>query len=426
MTAHVIPERSSRRRAATRSPVDGVRGLAILLVVLSHAWKVWPAEQRGTLGSLEALFSSGSVAVSIFFVLTGFLVTCTLVRRLDEVGPVGPLAWFTGRVLRITIQVWLLLGAVYLASRVDPTDVTPPGVTRASLLSAASYTWNTYVRENALSARSDIGALYFLCVDIQVLSALLLAILVLARARRVLTLGVVVLLVGSSVWRALAYAQDGWFAATLTTTTRMDSILWGVAAALLVDRLVALRRDGDALLGAATLVIVGCVVSTAFWGLDAYFTVVGPVIGAATALLVLADTAPRPRAGLADGVWAWPPLVVLGRASLTVFLWHIPVFEAVARHTPACALLTGRWWPSPSSPWSWWPSSASSPARSRGGWVDSRNTARGGRSAQKPPSRPWSPSAPEGARCEPDLRRRRTCHPAAARTTRPPRCRRPG
>ncbi|WP_377642800.1 acyltransferase family protein [Oryzobacter terrae] len=314
--------------------LDGVRGLAILLVVLSHSWKVWPAEERGTLGSLEALFSSGSVAVSIFFVITGFLVTRTLVRRLDEVGPVGPLAWFTGRVLRITVQVWVLLGAVYLASRVDGTDVTPPAVTRESLLSAAGYTWNTYVRENALSARSDIGALYFLCIDIQVLSALLLAILVLARARTVLTLGVLVLLVGSSVWRALAYEQDGWFSATLTTTTRMDSILWGVAAALLVDRLTALRRHGDGLLGAATLVIGGCVVSTAFWGLEAYFTVVGPVIGAATALLVIADTAPRPRAGYADRLWDWPPLVVLGRASLTVFLWHIPVFEAVARHTP--------------------------------------------------------------------------------------------
>ncbi|WP_392541979.1 acyltransferase family protein [Oryzobacter telluris] len=330
----VAPARRRARRPERSAVLDGVRGLAILLVVLSHSWKVWPEDRRGDLGSFAALFASGSVAVSIFFVITGFLVTRTFTARLDAVGPVGPLAWFTGRLLRISVQVWVLLAAVLLASRFDPTDVTPAAVTRESLVSAATYTWNTYVRDNALSARSDIGALYFLCIDVQVLSALLLAVLVLARARRVLTIGVLVLLVGSSVWRALSYQQDGWFHATLTTTTRMDAILWGVAAALLADRLVALRRDGDGLLGAATLVVLGCVASTAFWGLEAYFTVVGPVVGAGTALVVLADTTGRPRAGYADRLWSWRPFVVLGRASLTVFLWHIPIFEAVARHTP--------------------------------------------------------------------------------------------
>lgn len=328
--------RASRRvlGAGRSSVLDGVRGLAIALVVLSHAGKVWPEAQRGPLGSFEALFASGSVAVSIFFVLTGFLVTRTFLQRLDTVGPVGPLAWFTGRVLRISIQVWILLAAVFVASRVDPTDVTPPAVTENSLVAAATYTWNAYVRDNALAARSDIGALYFLCIDVQVLSALLVAVLVLARARRVLTLGVLVLLVGSSVWRGLVYQQEGWFAATLTTTTRMDALLWGIAAALLLDRVVTARRDGDGLLGAATLVVLGCVGSTAFWGLDAYFTVVGPIVGLGAALLVVADATPRPRRSYADRLWAWRPFVVLGRASLTVFLWHIPVFEAVMRHTP--------------------------------------------------------------------------------------------
>lgn len=319
-----------RRSAA----LDGVRGLAILLVVLSHSWKVWPAESRGHLGSLEALFNSGSVAVSMFFVVTGFLVTQSFMTTYDAIGPVGPLAWFVRRLIRLTLQLWFLLVAIALMARWDPTDTATAEVTQESLISAATYTWNTYVRDNALEARSDIGALYFLSIDVQFLCAFLLAFVVLGKLRRVLTIGVVVLLVASSVWRALSYAEYGWFHATLTTIDRMDSILWGVAAALLAHRLGAICSRPQTYLGAGTLVLLGCILSTAFFGLEAYFTVVGPAVGLATAIIVLADAAPPTAPGYAMRLWTWAPLVILGRVSLTLFLWHIPVFEAVNRHTP--------------------------------------------------------------------------------------------
>lgn len=328
----------ARDTAATRrthsTVLDGVRGLAILLVVLSHSWKVWPEEARGHLGPLEALFNSGSVAVSMFFVITGFFVTRAFVSTHDAIGPVGPLAWFIRRLIRLTIQLWVLLAAVWLMARVDPTDTASEAVTRESLISAGTYTWNTYVGDNALEARSDIGALYFLSIDVQFLCAFLLVFVLLARVRRALTVGVLVLLVGSSVWRALDYAAYGWFHATLSTIDRMDSILWGVAAAMLAGRLTAVRDRPTAFLGAGTLLVLGCVGSTAFFGLEAYFTVVGPVIGFATALVVLADRTPRSDHGYSERLWTWLPLVALGRVSLTLFLWHIPVFEAVARHTP--------------------------------------------------------------------------------------------
>ena len=127
-----------------------------------------------------------------------------------------------------------------------------------------------------------------------------------------LTAGVLVLLVGSSVWRALDYSEYGWFHATLSTIDRMDSILWGVAVALLARRLTMVRDRPTAFLGAGTLLVLGCVVSTAFFGLEAYFTVVGPVIGFATAMVVLADRTPRSDHGYAERLWTWVPLVALG------------------------------------------------------------------------------------------------------------------
>jgi peptidoglycan/LPS O-acetylase OafA/YrhL len=58
--------------------LDGVRGVAILLVLLCHAggffeWK-----------PLSASFGYGSVGVDLFFVLSGFLITGILIEARDD------------------------------------------------------------------------------------------------------------------------------------------------------------------------------------------------------------------------------------------------------------------------------------------------------------------------------------------------------
>lgn len=67
--------------------LDGVRGLAVLLVVTGHA--------LATTGFLAA---SGAVGVTVFFVLSGYLITGLLLRRSDQ----GRLSWrrFYGRRVR--------------------------------------------------------------------------------------------------------------------------------------------------------------------------------------------------------------------------------------------------------------------------------------------------------------------------------------
>lgn len=53
-----------------RSDIDGLRALAVLLVVLFHAKFEW--------------FSAGFIGVDVFFVISGFLITYTIVKEIQE------------------------------------------------------------------------------------------------------------------------------------------------------------------------------------------------------------------------------------------------------------------------------------------------------------------------------------------------------
>lgn len=327
---------STLHRVVHRSlPVDGLRGAAIALVVLFHATVVWPTAERPPLGSLGALFQGGNIAVSTFYVISGYLVTERMLAAATRSRVWGPLVYLEQRTARIALQVWVLLAAVLLAWRLDPTDTTSSDTTVRSVIAAATFTFNTYVRDHALAARADIGPLYFLSIDVQFFVVAAVVIVALARCRRLLVGIAVVALVATFWWRWQLYLDEGWFRAALTTTARMDGLLAGAAAAALLQGRPTptwLRRHATALAGSGLLLLAGVLLSCVFVGIDGYFGLQGVVTTlAATALVVgLANGASTDDPG--SRVLSWRPLVVLGQASLTVFLWHMPVFQLVRRH----------------------------------------------------------------------------------------------
>ena len=90
-------------RPAYRPDIEGLRGIAILLVVLFHAG--------------VTAFRGGFVGVDVFFVLSGFFITAMLVRELDETGGVDVNAFYTKRAVRLLpallVTLLVTLGAVF-------------------------------------------------------------------------------------------------------------------------------------------------------------------------------------------------------------------------------------------------------------------------------------------------------------------------
>jgi peptidoglycan/LPS O-acetylase OafA/YrhL len=88
--------------------LDGVRGLAVTLVVASH---LPPTEQTGrSLTGITHFLNSGWIGVDVFFVLSGFLITDLLLR--DKSAP----RFFANFYARRCLRIWPLYYAVVLAT----------------------------------------------------------------------------------------------------------------------------------------------------------------------------------------------------------------------------------------------------------------------------------------------------------------------
>lgn len=339
------PAVEPRRRS---DPLDGIRGIAIVLVVLSHGWTLFPLAGLRTAAPLDALFHAGNLAVTTFFVVGGFLVTRTLLARHSSAAGLRPARYWVQRMVRLGVQVYPLLVVILVVHWLDAKDEFGAAATWRSVAAVGTYTWNWYLENHALDARSDLGHLWYLSVQEQYYLLLILVIALFARFRTRLLWAVAAAIVLVTLWRAHAWHHEGTWRPSLRLTTRCDGLLWGTLAALLADRVAALRRYAANAFTGSALVMLVIVGGAARFGDAAYFTWQAPVFDAAAAVWVLAvshldaatvtDTSQRILHAL-----SWRPLVMLGVASLAIYVWHYPLFWFIARHTEG---------------WNWFPRTA--------------------------------------------------------------------
>src|SRR5947209_8886292 len=90
--------------------LDGLRALAILLVLLSHSARApsfpWPSDSLG-------LVHYGAVGVEVFFVLSGFLITLLLLREQHDTGAISLKGFYFRRSLRILPACGVYLLALF-------------------------------------------------------------------------------------------------------------------------------------------------------------------------------------------------------------------------------------------------------------------------------------------------------------------------
>lgn len=116
--------------------LDGYRGIGALLIIFGHS-----ALRSGMpIPGAEWLFESvglGNIAVHLFFVLSGFLITLLLLREFNSRGEISLRSFYVRRILRLVpayAAYLLVMGLLHLA------DVL--AITKQSWVAALTYTVN--------------------------------------------------------------------------------------------------------------------------------------------------------------------------------------------------------------------------------------------------------------------------------------------
>ena len=302
----------SRFRLGYRPELDGLRGIAVILVMLSHS----------------GIARGGFIGVDIFFVLSGFLITALLLEEYDREGHVNLKKFYIRRALRLLPALYLLLAvfAVFALVTKQGHDLTKAA---RSALFCFLYVAD-YAKALGFTTLGELGHIWSLAVEEQfylVWPLLLICMLKLVSRRK--TLGVIVLLIaGIAVQRSLLWDGSEQKATRISFAfdTRMDALLVGCAIGLLAEwGHLAVSRGGVRLLRALGLVCIAPLAVKAASNpgiLDsrglAYTSL---LIQALLIGVVVAGVLVSPQTKVVR-VLKIPALVWVGRVSYGLYLWH--------------------------------------------------------------------------------------------------------
>ncbi|MDQ4488684.1 acyltransferase [Sinomonas sp. ASV486] len=301
------PARPRAGRLGHVPALDGIRALAITLVVVYHA--VMP------------LHFGGAGGVDIFFVLSGFLITTLLLEEHDSNGRISLRRFYVRRAVRlyppllimlvvvfVPISVLMGLGNALWGTVMALFYLMPVGAeTGADSISAYAHTWTLGLEE----------WFYFVWP---------VALILLVKGARTVH--------GRRMRRALAAALIATFALAATALTieavtghmsvilRACALLAGCALALVLRRSDARAQAWHGVAG------LGLIAFSVVHSSLVPLTTVDTLAAAAGALLLIVAMT-RGGEGGANGVirrvLSLPPLTYVGRISYEIYLWHYPV-----------------------------------------------------------------------------------------------------
>jgi len=301
--------------------LDGIRAVAVSLVFFAHA-------------GLEHVVPGG-LGVTIFFVLSGFLITTLMRIEHARSGRIHFGGFYLRRLLRLMPPLFIVVAA---AAALSAAALIDGGFTFGGLLSALFYLGNYHVIAHDFHGMpAGIGVVWSLAIEEHYyLLFPPLAALLLRQARVRLSAAVLGALCAAVLaWRCILVANGASEAyLTMATDTRVDAILIGCLLALLrnpwLDRAAAPSAAADWALAAASIaLLLGSLVwRDDVFRLTARYTLQSLAIAGLIYLAVArADQAP----------FRWlnaRPLVYLGTISYTIYLSHHVILLGVTKHWP--------------------------------------------------------------------------------------------
>lgn len=321
------PDPEATGSAAYRPDIDGLRAVAVLAVVLFHAW--------------PALLPGGFIGVDVFFVISGYLITGIILGGLAQ-GNFRFSDFYARRIRRIFPALAVVLVATYVAGWFLLFADDYQNLSR-HLMAAVLFVSNFVLRGesgyfDAAADRKPLQHLWSLGIEEQfylVWPALLVAAWRL-RLKPLLLMGVVI--AASFLYNVYSVRIDPVATFYLPLTRFWELLAGGALAAVsrprppvLADRVAgALSLAGVAMISVGIAILDGRRVFPGLWALL-------PVIGSLSIILA------GPGAWFNRTVLSTRVMVGIGLISYPLYLWHWPLlsFARIANGEAPAHLIRG-------------------------------------------------------------------------------------
>lgn len=320
--------------------LDGIRAIAVIMVLAYHL--------------KLALFKSGFLGVTVFFVLSGYLITGILISEVEEEGTIDLKNFWLRRIRRLVPAVMSMAVVIIFVSAVVNRVIFTKGCKDflASVLGFNNW-WQIFNKVSYFEAAgvpSPFTHCWSLAIETQfylIYPLILLGIYKLAKSRGegrakrgLLFAGVTLLLALISVILMIVLFDPQQDASRVYygTDTRAFSLLFGALLAILWEYRMVPRRlsaSVNMVLGSVSFAVL-IVMTIAINGSSNFWYRGGQFVG--TILTVLMVYAVSGRKTWLSRFLSNPVLKWIGDRSYSIYLWHYPIILLISKGIKAS------WW----------------------------------------------------------------------------------
>lgn len=320
--------------------LDGIRAIAVIMVLAYHL--------------KLALFKSGFLGVTVFFVLSGYLITGILISEVEEEGTIDLKNFWLRRIRRLAPAVMSMAVVIIFVSAVVNRIIFTKGCKDflASVLGFNNW-WQIFNKVSYFEAAgvpSPFTHCWSLAIETQfylIYPLILLGIYKLVKSRGegranrgLLFAGVTLLLALISVILMIVLFDPQQDASRVYygTDTRAFSLLFGALLAILWEyRMVPRRLSASAnmVLGSVSFAVL-LVMTIAINGSSNFWYRGGQFVGTILTVLVIYTVSGRKTwlsRFLSNPVLKW-----IGDRSYSIYLWHYPIILLISKGIKAS------WW----------------------------------------------------------------------------------
>ena len=296
--------------------LDGLRGVAVILVIIFHSGLGW--------------LPGGFLGVSVFFTLSGFLITSLLINECENTGRIDLKAFWGRRLRRLAPASLVVIAGVvglasWLSTSIEASRIKGDAISATLYFSNWRFIYSGHSYGELFATPSPLQHLWSLSIEEQlyvVVPVVIAGLFAMGLRRRAIGYVFLVAVAGSTIATMFTNSHELIY---YGTHTRAAELLLGSALACLFgQRIEKLAVNQAKSLSTLYIVpIVGVVVLSRFSSVDSPWVYSGALTAFAGLSVICLIAAIQ--AGPVRSFLSWSPLARVGEVSYGLYLIHWPV-----------------------------------------------------------------------------------------------------